>query len=522
MTTIISAGEAKRRIHAKGEIALIDVREAGQFGEGHMLFAVPCPYSRLEIDFPRLVPRTSTSIVLVDDGDGVAERAACRLQAIGYGDVAVVDGGVAGWANAGYAIYKGVNVPSKLLGELVEHALEPQRITAATLAEWTSAGKRFRFFDTRPPAEYAKMRVPGSACLPNGELAHRIAAAVPDPDETVLITCAGRTRGLIGAAGLKLAGVPNPVFALENGTQGWALAGFELERGNTAAPYPKLNKEQQDDSARRGRAICERAGIRMIDAGEVARMLADGQRTTHVLDVRSHDEVREQPIKAAPHALSGQLIQSTDQWIGTRRSRVVLIDDTGLRAGLAAHWLKCLGYETHVHRIEPETELLVPVIPHAAPIAQLPSIAARDAAEIVGQGAGVLVDLRTSGSFRKAHAKGACWSIRPLLDHLAGVAGKRVFLFADEPDVAALAAVDLGAAGAAEVLFVHAGLTGWQQAGLDIVQGDASPTSSEAIDFLIFVHDRHDGNLESSRRYLEWEQGLMAQTDEAERAEFLI
>ena len=63
-------------LHDGGEIALLDVREAGQFGESHLLFATPLPYSRLEIDIAALVPRKSVRIVLCDDGvAGVA--AAC-------------------------------------------------------------------------------------------------------------------------------------------------------------------------------------------------------------------------------------------------------------------------------------------------------------------------------------------------------------------------------------------------------------------------------------------------------------
>ena len=54
------------------EIALFDVREAGQFGEGHLFFAVPLPYSRLELDVTRLAPRRDVRVVLVDDGDGIA------------------------------------------------------------------------------------------------------------------------------------------------------------------------------------------------------------------------------------------------------------------------------------------------------------------------------------------------------------------------------------------------------------------------------------------------------------------
>src|SRR3954467_15271641 len=120
-TKTVSAQALKAMLHDGGELALLDVREAGQFGESHLLFATPLPYSRLEIDIAPLVPRKSARIGLCDDGTlGVAELAAKRLQAAGYSDVSVLDGGTQGWKNAGGTLFSGVNVPSKLFGELVE------------------------------------------------------------------------------------------------------------------------------------------------------------------------------------------------------------------------------------------------------------------------------------------------------------------------------------------------------------------------------------------------------------------
>ena len=51
------------------EIALVDVREEGEFGWGHPLHAINVPYSTLERDIVALVPRPTTRIVLIDDGE---------------------------------------------------------------------------------------------------------------------------------------------------------------------------------------------------------------------------------------------------------------------------------------------------------------------------------------------------------------------------------------------------------------------------------------------------------------------
>ena len=48
MPELISARQAKERIHGDRICALLDVREEGQFGETHPFLAVNCPYSHFE------------------------------------------------------------------------------------------------------------------------------------------------------------------------------------------------------------------------------------------------------------------------------------------------------------------------------------------------------------------------------------------------------------------------------------------------------------------------------------------
>src|SRR5947207_688009 len=130
--TSIDVATVRRWLGDGGEIAFIDVREDGQHGAGHPLLAVGLPYSRLELGVGQLVPRRSCRIVLVDDGDGVAARAARRLAALGYGAVHPLEGGIAGWA-AQYPLFPSTNVPSKAFAEIVEHDYGTPAITAAEL-----------------------------------------------------------------------------------------------------------------------------------------------------------------------------------------------------------------------------------------------------------------------------------------------------------------------------------------------------------------------------------------------------
>ncbi|MDG1281204.1 MAG: rhodanese-like domain-containing protein [Pseudorhodobacter sp.] len=520
MVNWLSAPAAKEALHAGGEIAFLDVREAGQFADGHPLFATPCPYSRLELTVGALVPRLDVPVLLIDGGDGIAERSAVALRRMGYSDVSAIREGVRGWAAAGFTLFKGVNVPSKTLGELAEHRFQPRRIGAETLIAWRDAGREVQLFDCRPPEECQKMRIPGSVCLPNGELAHRFDAAVTGSGPVVL-TCAGRTRSLIGTVGLTLAGISGEVFALENGTQGWALAGQRLERGAAPQPFPDLTGAARVATKARALALLEREGIPVIAAQTAIEMRAEAGRTTYLFDLRAPEDIKAHPLAAFTPALSGQLVQATDQWVGVRQARLILGDDPGLRAAIAAYWLRALGYEVFVLPLDASARQ-IPALPIPArlpdqPVTEVdPALALRETQD----GRGQLVDLRPSAAFRQGHVAGAIWAVRPRLPALCKGVDAPVFLIAQTEAKAALAAGDLRAAGHNRIFAVKGGYPALIAAGAASVASSEPANSDELIDFVWFAHGRHDGDLTASRLYLHWEQGLIAQLDTAERAAF--
>src|SRR5262245_21488594 len=83
MAALVDAATLKAWLSDGAEIALLDVREQGEFGWSHLFFAVPLPYSRFELALPALVPNAGVRLVLCDaDGSvtGVAARAARRAE----------------------------------------------------------------------------------------------------------------------------------------------------------------------------------------------------------------------------------------------------------------------------------------------------------------------------------------------------------------------------------------------------------------------------------------------------------
>ncbi|WP_018607208.1 rhodanese-like domain-containing protein [Uliginosibacterium gangwonense] len=484
------------------EIALIDVREPGQYGEGHPFLAVNLPYSRLELDAIRLLPRLDVRIVLIDADDGVAQRAHARLTAAGYGNLAVLTGGAPAWPASGCALFKGVNVPSKTFGELVEQICHTPHLSAIELQGRLLANEPVLLVDGRTPAEHRKMTLPGALPIPNGELALRIPALLTDTSTPVVIHCAGRTRSIIGAQTLRHLGLTNPVLALENGTQGWRLAGLDLEHDSPRTLPPK----QQSQLKEAARHFAARAGAPELDTASAQAWLDDRYRSTYVFDIRSAKEYEAGTLPGALHAPGGQLIQATDQYVAVRHARILVLDDEGVRAPTVAAWLRQLGFESATLSLGIHAPLKISArsAPYLPPLPwQLDSAEMRSLIEAGAR----IIDLRASLAYRAAHLQGARWSIRPRLAKHAE--NMPMLLIADNPALAALAVQDLHESGAIESYMVD-----WQtvlDSGLPIEASPDLPSDDDAIDYLFFVHDRHDGNLDAARRYLEWETGLISQ-----------
>lgn len=505
MSHSVTPAQLKQWLFDGQEIALFDIREHGQYGEAHLFHAVHLPYSRLEIEAPRLAPNPAVRLVVYDlDGGELAQRALQRLQALGYHNSHWLEGGSTAWQAAGNELFAGVHLPSKAFGELVEHACHTPRVTAQELAGWQREGKPLVVLDGRPLSEFRKMSIPGAVCCPNGELGLRLEDLVPDSRTPIVINCAGRTRSIIGAQTLINLGISNPVYALENGTQGWFLVDQPLEHGRQEHYPARRDHAPLDEQLQRAARLAEQAGVRTVDAAQVLSWSSDPQRSLFLCDVRTPEEFAAGSLPGAQHAPGGQLIQGTDLYIGVRKARVVVFDSEGVRAPIVASWLRQLGHEVYVLKDGLHSGLALPA---AQPVAvSLPLARVDELADAR------LIDLRPSMSYRKRHALGAEWSIRSLLAAQVRDERRPLVLLVDEPEVAQLAASELPAEQREGLRL----LLDWQ--ALPGVDNDASLSNAQCIDFLFFVHDRHDGNKDAARQYLAWETGLMAQMTEQEIA----
>ena len=283
------------------------------------------------------------AVVLCDDGDGLAERAAAILSRNGYTDVRILAGGVVAWGAAGFELFSGVNVPSKAFGEYVEHINGTPSIAAGELEKLLREGADLVVLDSRPFDEYARVSIPTATNVPGAELVLRAREIAPSPQTTLVVNCAGRTRSIIGAQSLINAGVPNKVVALRNGTMGWSLAGFTCDSGKNRRA-PAVSSKTLDWARSAAQRVAQNCGVKRIDRTTLDAWRADGERTLYVFDVRDPAEYRAGHLPGAISAPGGQLVQATDQYVGTLGARIVLVDDAEVRAAMTGSWLRQMGF----------------------------------------------------------------------------------------------------------------------------------------------------------------------------------
>ncbi len=513
--------QVREALLARQEIALLDVREEDPFAQSHPLFAANLPAGKIDLDAWTRIPRRDTFIVVYDNGEGLAEPAARKLQQLGYTQVTLLAGGLQGWRDAGGELFIDVNVPSKSFGELVEAERHTPSLAAEEVQALINAQADVVVLDARRYDEYHTMNIPTGVSVPGAELVLRAQALAPNPATQIIVNCAGRTRSIIGTQSLVNAGIPNPVAALRNGTIGWLLAGQTLERGATRRFDPAVHADRER-APQQARSVADRAGVQRATRADLARFAAEAQRTTYLLDVRTPEEFAAGHLPGFRNTPGGQLVQETDHTAAVRGARIVLVDDDGVRANMSASWLAQMGWDVWVLDDAPaadfnETGAVANTVPEPeGPIAwvtpaQLAAWLNEESKERPGHTA--VLDLTTSANYVQRHIPGAWFVIRSQLAQAVASIPKaqRYVLTCGSSLLARYAAQDLARlTGGAEVVVLEGGTLAWIAQGLPLEHGETR-LASPRIDRYRRPYEGTDSPREAMQAYLDWEFGLVEQ-----------
>lgn len=526
----ITAAALKAALHDGQEIALLDAREEVPFDARHLLMAACVPLSRLELIVDASVPRRASRVVWCDEDGGnagLAQRAAARMAALGYNDVAVLAGGVAAWEKAGYAIYSGVHVPSKAFAEVVEHEAGTPWITAEELKKLIDDKADIALFDSRSYEEFHVNSIPTAVSVPGAELVYRFNDLVPSPQTMVIVNCGGRTRSIIGAQSLINAGVPNKVVSLKNGTQAWHLAGYQVLSGSTAQP-PAVTSAGHAAARAAAERVAQRFGIARIDATTLAAWQAEAQtRTLYVIDVRDPAEYRAGHIPGMKNVPGGQLVQETDRHCATWGARVVLVDDDGVRAVMTAHWMKQMGWDAAAMTVDlrAQTQQSGAWQPRVLGLAStvVPTLNAAALQERLKTGGVTVIDLDWSRDYVAGHIPGAWYGIRARIEEILPQvpAGHGLVLTSSDGMLAKLATLDVKATSNISVHALEGGTAAWRKAGYPLQQG-ASRMATAPDDVRLRAREQNDKVEEAMQAYLSWEINLANQMAKDDDQRFRI
>lgn len=507
--------EIRQALLNRDEVALIDVREEAVFATAHPLFAVNISLSRLELDILVRVPRLNTSVTIYDDGEGLAERAARRLQNLGYQDVALLEGGLAGWRAAGGELFQDVNSPSKAFGELVEVSCHTPSLSALEVRDLLTREENVIVLDARRLEEYQTMSIPGGVSVPGGELVLRAQVLAADPSTHIVVNCAGRTRSIIGTQSLIDAGLPNPISALRNGTIGWTLAGLGLAHGQHQRVTTLPPSTVLGETARQARQVADRAGVGRVSRSVVAKWQKDRSRTLYLLDVRTPEEFEKGHFPGARSTPGGQLVQETDHVASVRGARIVLVDNDGVRANMTGAWLARMNWEVHVldglnaHDFHAEGAEIIER-PDPGPVVYIdPETLVRWQRE----GSVEIFDVTTRARYRQGHIPGAGWILRSeLAAYVARLPiGYRVVLTCGSSLLAGYAWQDTQGL-SQQVVVLKGGTDGWHQSGRPLDTGEGNALSAD-IDRYRRPYEGTDNSETAMQAYLDWEAGLVDQLE---------
>jgi rhodanese-related sulfurtransferase len=519
MAATIAPASLKSLVEGKEPFALIDVREAGEYNSSHIPGSSLIARRQLEFQIPQAVPFKGTPIVVCDDDGRRARLAADTIERLGYHQVSVLDGGINRWVTDGFETEWGMNVPSKDFGEKVEVVHHVPEVECKDLAARIQKGEKFVILDSRTPEEFRRFCIPGGRSVPGGELALRITdiAKDIDPDTTIIVNCAGRTRSIIGARVLQRMGIPK-VYGLKNGTAGWVLAGHRLETGADRVQLPEPSAEGVAAAEAYAAKLAAEDGVRYLDVTAVKGLIERRhEEPLYLIDVRTAEEYAAGHIPGFRWFPGGQAVQRSDDVAVVKNGRVVFACDRRARATLIASWYRQMGFR-EVFAVDGGTTAwaasggtLEKGLPDETPTgyhdarAKVQSIAPR---ELQASQSTAVIFVDTSQDFARGHVPGARWVPRGWLELWIGdivpTKSTPVAVTCVDGRSSVLAGATLSELGYQSVSVLDGGMAGWQKAGLPVEKGlsgvMAPPTDG--------VPAGPDRNFADMQNYLRWEEAL--------------
>ena len=364
--------------------------------------------------------------------------------------------------------------------------------------------------------------MPNSINIPNGELINRVPELDREFDGQIVIHCGGRTRSIIGASLMHALGYKD-IISLKDGTMGWLLAGYELQYNNdvqdfvdTTPDFKKLAQELAENMRKQN-------GIETIDQVELKNLFNQNiENNIYFVDVRTESEYKQTHLSEFDWRAGGQLIQRTDETIGVKNARVILVCNDMTRSTVAAYWLKRMGYdniqvvlggmnecssnEFKYSSDFPKSNLNLPT--------EYKSVSSNDLLDSINNNENqTILFLGNSANYNDGHIENSYWLPKDWLElYVETVVSdkkEKIILVCNDGLRSSLSTKILDELGYSNIVVLNGGLDDWKSKNLPL-------TTKTNINYDypddLFVHPL--GNRELMLKYLTWEKALVQEDEE--------
>ena len=316
-------------------ISFLDIRERKEYVHGFAFGTVNCPFSKFKYLIKELVPDVNTTLILIGVKN-INQKTQIQkiLKKLKYHRSFLIKGDYKIWKKKKFPLWSGEHTFSKAFGEWIEITSNIKNLYAKELYKIHKKKHNYLQIDARPKKEFEKFSLPQSVQCSGGELPCYI-NNTENLRKNYIVHCAGRTRSIIAYQTLKDFNFKNKKYVLNGGTQNWVLNGFDRKfKNQSKITSTKINYKNDLKLANN---IAKKFKI-------PSTQIMNKQTSYYNFQINS--EIKNfKKIPGWKQVNATTLIQSTDKFISSTNTKVLIFSNIPSSAVFTVIWLRRMGYQ---------------------------------------------------------------------------------------------------------------------------------------------------------------------------------
>lgn len=316
-------------------ISFLDIRERKEYVYGFAFGSVNCPFSKFKYLIKELVPDINTTLILIGVKNiNQKNQIQKMLKKLKYHRSFIIKGDYKIWKKYKFPIWAGEYTFSKAFGEWIEITSTIKNLYAKELYKIHNQNHNYLQIDARPKKEFEKFSLPQSVQCSGGELPCYI-NNTENLRKNYIVHCAGRTRSIIAYQTLKDFNFKNKKYVLNGGTQNWVLNGFDRKfKNQSKITSTKINYK---DDLKLANSIAKKFKIPTTQIMN---------KKTNSYNFQINSEIKNfKKIPGWKQVNATTLIQSTDKFISSTNTKVLIFSNIPSSAVFTVIWLRRMGYQ---------------------------------------------------------------------------------------------------------------------------------------------------------------------------------